>query len=144
MWPWSATALKEQLDRIERNQLRIAAALSIRDLELAPLGVPEKIAPRAPRRKLTEADVHFSGRPTVYQAAMASQAAASAAAAPQPPLAAPSAPAPTTVDLEGAEPVINLLSNLPLASQAPQRPSAPPAAQAMHWRDSGSLNNQLP
>lgn len=142
MWPWSATALKEQLDRIERNQLRIAAALKINDqLEQPPLGVPSRVAPRVPRRKLTEADVHFAGRPTAYQAAMAAKAAALAAAASPPPPAAPASP---LMDLEGAEPI----SNLPLASSAPERPSQAPAptppAQAMHWRDSGSLTNQLP
>lgn len=143
MWPWSATALKEQLDRIERNQLRIAIALKINDQLEPPLGVPEKIAPRAPRRKLTEADVHFAGVPMPSQAAL-----------PKLPLPAPgqrpppAAPASTLVDLEGAEPIINLPSNLPLASSAPERPSqAPPSplrGQVMHWRDSGSLPQDLP
>lgn len=145
MWPWPS-GLKEQLDRIERNQLRLALALKIADqLEQPPLGVPARVAPRAPRRKLTEADVHFAtgpwSRPT-----------------PSPGMQQ-TAPR-TMVDLDGQEPIINLpsapsispqhtpLPSAPLGSSASERPSPPsappPAAHAMHWRDSASLTNQLP
>lgn len=136
MWPWSAAALKEQLDRIERNQLRIAAALKINEqLEQPPLGLPARVAPRAPRRKLTEADVHFAGR-------MPSRAALSTSVTDPAQTAAPPPPSEPSISPQNTP-----QASLPLASSVSERlspPSAPPSATAMHWRDSGSLTNDLP
>lgn len=130
MWPWSATALKEQLDRIERNQLRIAAALKITsELEQPPLGVPARVRP-VPRRKLTEADVHFVGRPPARPPFLSTPVTDPA------PAAALTLPQMSPIEII---PVPETVA--PLASSAPERPLV---GQGMHWRDSGATSSRLP
>lgn len=122
MWPWST--FQAQLDRIERNQFRIAIALGInREMEPAPLDIPARTAPHVPPRKRTAADVHYAGWPVKTPQ---SRPEPDQTTAPEHPL--------SPQDLSLPRPLARPTA-APLASTAPERPAVPPPAPptALRW-----------